>query len=258
MHSAASCEATFYSTLLYSMRDYFITLVDMHHLTVVFLFDKSNFANKIFRVFGHFFYDASWQATIEAIGFCHSASKNRPCRKYTPVRKTAPFQKYDARADEAMLADAHWRTALSRSAQIDRMGEDLRSPAGYRREIINDDGISAIDQVSMRDSGMLPNNQAGISSDFFLKMPRRSCRNCGHPVQIAQTRACAEFETAKVLDQCQMANNRPRSHLKAIDENNGAADMGRHVDLIAEYSRQQPSPDPPGKQPEQHLQPNNH
>ena len=95
---------------------------------------------------------------IELVRFAESLVQERLRAEHAIIRQRAAAEQNAICSDKTIIADAHRRRCLTIAFEIDAVSENLRSKAGEGGELPDRDRVRAIDQMAMRDGGMLIHN----------------------------------------------------------------------------------------------------
>ena len=118
------------------------------------------------------------------------------------------------------------------------MGENLRLEPGEGGESADRDRVRAIDEMPIRDVGMLAENQLRAAVGFGCKMTRWSQGETGNPITPTDRGMLMQMKERDVFAKCEMSDRAVRFHDEAIRkdpcEPDAAGRMEREAKLLLE------------------------
>lgn len=114
--------------------------------------------------------------------FAEALIQKRLCTEHTIIRERTAAEQDGVSSDKTIVTDLHRSGCLPIAFEIDAVRENLRLEASERCELSDDDGIGAVDQVTMRDGGMLAENELRLTIRFLREMTARPKRETGDPI----------------------------------------------------------------------------
>ena len=165
------------------------------------------------RVIGRQLFDrASGNPAVQIIRIGQWFVEQRFCAEHAIVRQRASAEQNAIRSDKTIVADLHGRRGLAIFFKIDGMRENLRPKSGEGRELPHGDGIGAIDQVPVRDSGMFADNELWLAPGFLGEMTGGPKGKSCDPVAIPERSVRFEMKERDVLANGELPDTRALLH----------------------------------------------
>jgi len=98
------------------------------------------------------------------------------------IGQSAAAQKHAIRANEREVADGNRSGGLATVFQVNAMRQNLRSKTRKRAESANDDLARAVDEMAIRDGGVLPDDEIRLPVMLVCKMVVATRRESTYPI----------------------------------------------------------------------------
>lgn len=135
-------------------------------------------------------------AAVELIRFGESLIQKGFCSENAKIRQRAATKQNTIRPNKTIVTNTHRPGRLAILFNIDAVADNLGMKSGERRETADRHRVRAVDEVPIRNRGMLAKYQFGPPICLMRKVRRRTGREPGNPITTPDR--CVRFEVKKL------------------------------------------------------------